>query len=67
MAPAEGTVLALQSGRGWLSRRECRVPLVSQWRENRRCAFAAVAAPLRRHERERIGWALGLLLVVHLI
>jgi hypothetical protein len=38
-------------------------------RENSHCAFAAVAAPLlpRRHERERIGWALGLLLVVHLI
>jgi len=31
----------------------------AQWRENRRCAFAAVAAPLllRCHEPERIGLA----------
>ena len=66
MAPAEGTVLALQSVDGFRGG-NAGVPLVSQWQENRRCAFAAVAAPLRRHERERIGWALGLLLVVHLI
>ena len=67
VVPAEGTVLALRSGGGWLSRRECggsasncaKPPLRVRGRR---------AAPLLllRHEPERIGSALGLLLVVDL-